>query len=140
MILLATLLIVSMTASMALSPNVLGQVYPPAGTHIPTYAFINVYPNPAGVGQSVTVNFFLSTPMENGGAAGILGVPVNMSVQVTYPDGTVKTLGNGNFTADQTGGTFTTFVPANSRYLQVPTLLRRTNPCSSSLHKLWRSH
>jgi hypothetical protein len=111
MILLATLLILSMIASMTLSTNVFGQVYPPAGTHIPTYAFINVYPNPAGVGQSVTVNFFLSTPMENGGAAGILGVPVNMSIIVTNPDGTTKSLGNGNFSGDQTGGSFTTFVP-----------------------------
>ena len=97
-ILLATLLTVSMIGSTTLLPNALGQVYPPAGTHIPTYAFINVYPNPAGVGQSVTVNFFLSTPMENGGAAGILGVPVNMSIIVTNPDGTTKSLGNGNFT------------------------------------------
>ena len=111
-ILIATLLTISMVASITLLPNVSGQVYPPAGTHIPTYAFINVYPNPAGVGQSVTVNFFLSTPMENGGAGGILGVPVNMSIIVTYPDGTTKSLGTGNFSGDQTGGSFTTFVPA----------------------------
>jgi len=87
----------------------MAQVYPPAGTHIPTYSFINVYPNPAGIGQTVTVNFFLSTPPENGAQG---GVPTNMSILVTYPDGTTKSLGNGNFTGDQTGGTFTTFTPA----------------------------
>ena len=105
--LFSVILILSIAASMALTPT-MGQVYPPSGTHIPTYAFINVSPNPAGIGQIVTVNFFLSTPPENGAQG---GVPTNMSVLVTYPDGTVKSLGNGNFTGDQTGGTFTTFTP-----------------------------
>lgn len=105
-ILFSVLLILSIAVSIVLPT--MAQVYPPAGTHIPTYAFINVYPNPAGVGQTVTVNFFLSTPPENGAQG---GVPTNMSVLVTYPDGTTKSLGNGNFTGDQTGGTFTTFTP-----------------------------
>jgi hypothetical protein len=99
------ILILSMMASITLSPNALAQVYFPVGTKIPTYAFINVAPNPIGVGQAATVNFFLATPMETGER------PTNMSVIVTYPDGTSKSLGNGNFTGDQTGGTFTTFTP-----------------------------
>jgi hypothetical protein len=102
----SVLLILSIAVSIVLPT--MAQVYPPAGTHIPTYAFVNVYPNPAGIGQTVTVNFFLSTPPENGAQG---GVPTNMSVLVTYPDGTTKSLGNGNFTGDQTGGTFTTFTP-----------------------------
>lgn len=105
-ILFSVLLILSIAVSIVLPT--MAQIYPPPGTHIPTYAFINVYPNPAGVGQTVTVNFFLSTPPENGAFG---GVPTNMSVVVTYPDGTTKSLGNGNFTGDQTGGTFTTFTP-----------------------------
>ena len=70
-ILLSTLLMLSMEVS------VLGQVTFPPGTKIPTYAFINVAPNPIGVGQSVTVNFFLATPMENNER------PTNMNVKIT---------------------------------------------------------
>ena len=103
MILLATLLILSMTASMILSPNALGQVYPPKGTHIPTYAYLNVSPNPAGIGQTVTLNFFLATPMET------VEYAVNMTIKETTPDGTTKTL--GPFTSDLTGGSFTTVTP-----------------------------
>src|SRR4030042_7147808 len=99
-ILLSTLLMLSMEVS------VLGQVTFPPGTKIPTYAFINVAPNPIGVGQSVTVNFFLATPMENNER------PTNMNVKITAPDGTVRTL--GPFTGDTTGGSFTTFVPSHT--------------------------
>ncbi len=96
-------LIAIMAASLILSPDTMGQVYFPAGTQIPTYAYINVAPNPVGVGQTVTLNFFLATPMETGER------PVNMTVIQTNPDGTTKTL--GPFIGDTTGGTFATFVP-----------------------------
>jgi len=99
-ILLSTLLMLSLEVS------VLGQVTFPPGTEIPTYAFINVAPNPIGVGQSVTVNFFLATPMENNER------PTNMNVKITKPDGTTQTL--GPFTGDTTGGSFTTFVPSQT--------------------------
>ncbi|NLF89194.1 PQQ-binding-like beta-propeller repeat protein [Candidatus Bathyarchaeota archaeon] len=98
MVALAFLLILSMTTSMAIA-----QVYFPKGYSIPTYAFINVAPNPIGVGQVATVNFFLATPMETGER------PTNMTVKQTNPDGTTKIL--GPFTGDTTGGTFTTFTP-----------------------------
>ena len=54
-LIITTLLILSTAASMTVA-----QVYFPQGYQIPTYAFINVAPNPVGVGQTVTVNFFLS--------------------------------------------------------------------------------
>ena len=101
-VILSTLLILSIAASMILAPGA-AQIYPPPGTHIPTYSFINVAPNPAGVGQTVTVNFFIATPMETSER------PTNMTVIQTNPDGTTKTL--GPFTGDTTGGTYTTFVP-----------------------------
>ena len=100
-ILLTAILMLSMLVAMHPS---LGQVYPPTGTHIPTYARINVAPNPTGVGQTVNVNFFLATPLETS------EVPVNMTVVETDPDGSVKTL--GPFTGDTTGGTFLNFVPS----------------------------
>jgi outer membrane protein assembly factor BamB len=102
-ILIATILTISMTASLSTTQNTFGQVYPPKGTHIPTYAYLNVAPNPVGVGQTVNVNFFLATPMET------VEYAVNMTVRMTQPDGTVKTL--GPFTSDLTGGSFTNVVP-----------------------------
>jgi len=71
---------------MILTPSS-AQVTPPQGTHIPTYSFINVAPNPAGIGQTVTINFFLATPLETSAE-----FAVNMTVIETKPDGTVLTL------------------------------------------------
>ncbi|MEM1590011.1 MAG: hypothetical protein QW175_06305, partial [Candidatus Bathyarchaeia archaeon] len=90
-------------AASAFLPNALGQVTPPAGTQIPTYAFLNVAPNPCGVNQTVTVNMFLLVPLLTGER------PVNMTVVVKTPD--KKTITLGPFTGDTTGGTWTTFTP-----------------------------
>jgi len=113
-ILLSIVLMISIAASAILAPT-LGQSFQtsilPNGSRIPTYAFINVAPNPAGVGQEVTVNFFLATPLENSLQDANAGRPTNMSVIQTNPDGTTKSLGNGNFTGDLTGGTFTIITP-----------------------------
>jgi len=100
-IILAILLTLTLTLPIALS-----QVYPPVGTPIPTYAFINVAPNPIGVGQTATINFFLATPMETNER------PTNMTLYRMEPDGTIVYM--GNFTGDTTGGTFTTFTPTKA--------------------------
>ena len=101
-ILFSTILILSIVASIFIAPNA-GQVYPPPGTHIPTYAFLNVAPNPIGVGQTVTINFFLATPLATGEG------PTGMTVIQMNPDGTNTTL--GPFNGDATGGSYTTFSP-----------------------------
>lgn len=100
---IALLLMLSIAASIMISPFAVGQVGFPPGTPVPTYAFCNVAPNPIGVGQTVSVNFFLATPMETSER------PTNMTVKITDPDGTVKTM--GPYTGDTTGGTFFSFVP-----------------------------
>ncbi len=51
----AIMLIISMTASMIL-PNVSAHTPP---IQVPTYAFINVAPEPIGIGQQATVAFWL---------------------------------------------------------------------------------
>jgi hypothetical protein len=71
---------------------------------IPTIAFCNVAPDPDGIGQQVTVNFWLATPIPGGVFA------TNMEVVVTLPDGTTQSL--GNFTSDYTGGTYTHYIPS----------------------------
>jgi PQQ enzyme repeat. len=73
---------------------------------IQTYAYINVAPNPCGLGQTVTVNFWLAVPHADAELA------TNMTVKVTHPDGTTETL--GPFTSDLTGGTFTRYTPTTT--------------------------
>jgi hypothetical protein len=102
---IAILLMLSMSASMMLIPN--ASAHTPAW-QIPTYAFINVAPNPAGLGQAVTVGFWINIPAPT--ATGVWGDRWgNMTVKVTKPDGTTETL--GTFTADDTGGTSTHYIP-----------------------------
>ena len=100
-------LIISIVASILATPLPLasGQQSIPAGTHIATYPKINVAPNPIGVGQTVSVNFYLATPLIDSSR------PVNMTVKITDPSGQVETM--GPYTGDTTGGTFFSFVPDN---------------------------
>ncbi|HUK84692.1 MAG TPA: hypothetical protein VLU95_02410 [Candidatus Acidoferrum sp.] len=71
--------------------------------NIQTYAYINVAPNPTGVGQPVTIDFWLAVP--NADQELVTG----MTIHVTHPDGTTETL--GPFTSDLTGGTTTRYTP-----------------------------
>lgn len=102
---IAILFAFSMTASMTLVPT--ANAHTPAWT-IPTSAFLAVNPNPVGVGQAVSVNFWLDkvppTAMQQYGMRWH-----NFAVTVTHPDGTNETL--GLFTSDDTGGAHTTYTP-----------------------------
>jgi hypothetical protein len=76
--------------------------------NIQTLAFLNVAPNPIGVGQSVTLNFWLNQPPPT--ANGVYGDRWdNLTVTVTNPNGTKEKL--GPFSSDATGGTFTLYTP-----------------------------
>ena len=59
---IAIFLIVSMGASTILLPA--ANAHTPSW-NIPTFAFINVAPNPVGVGQTLRVNFWLGQPLLN---------------------------------------------------------------------------
>ena len=72
-------------------------------TNVSTYGYINVDPNPIGVGQTVTIDFFLGVPLINS------GYPVGFMIYVGLPDGTTTTL--GPFIGDETGGSHTTYTP-----------------------------
>ena len=97
------LLILSLAASAILLPLSLAQVDVPPGVEVPTYARLNVAPNPAGVGQTVTVNMFLLVPLLSSEYA------TGFTIEETTPDGHTLTL--GPFTSDATGGTYTTIIP-----------------------------
>ena len=88
-ILIAVLVTFSMIASMILIPSVNAHTPP---WRITTWAYINVEPNPVGVGQSVYLVFWIdkNSPTASGTYGDHTG---NMTVQVTLPDGTVQTLG-----------------------------------------------
>jgi len=75
---------------------------------LPTFSYVNVAPNPTGVGQPVNVNFWLNVPPPT--ASGAYGDRWHgLTVEVTDPDGHVETL--GPFTSDDTGGTSTRYTP-----------------------------
>jgi hypothetical protein len=103
---IAIFLMLSMSASMMLIPN--ASAHTPAW-QIQLYAFINVAPNPAGIGQTVTLGFWLNAPpMTSGTIYGDKFGP--FTVHVVKPDGTNETL--GPFISDDTGGTSTRYTPA----------------------------
>ncbi len=105
-ILFATLMLISIAVSVR---PTMAQVYPPPGSHASTYAQINVAPNPAGIGQTVTVNMYLAVPLLTSGNNVNTDRGMNYTLYITDP--TEKQTTYGPFTADATGGTYTTFVP-----------------------------
>ena len=87
--------------------------FPAANAHTPpwsvsTYAYLNVEPNPIGIGQTVQVTFWLDKVPPT--ANTIWGDRWNLTVTVTKPDGTTQTL--GPFRSDDVGGSYTAFAPA----------------------------
>jgi len=76
--------------------------------NVPTYAFLNVEPNPVGVGQTVYVTFWLDkVPPTANVAFGDRWE--NMSVKLTKPDGTTQTF--GPFRSDDVGASYMTYKP-----------------------------
>ena len=104
-IFIAALLLISMSTSIILIPTSYAHTPP---WQVPTYMYVSVSPNPIGVGQTVNVNFWVNIPPPT--QLGDLGDRwQNLTVAITAPDGTKKTL--GPYPADTTGGTFTTYTP-----------------------------
>jgi hypothetical protein len=103
---IAIFFILSMTASTMQIPS--GNAHTPP-FQIQTYAFISAQPNPVGVGQSVSLNFWIDkVPPTANGPFGDRWQ--NYTVQVTFPNGTTQNL--GPYTSDDAGGGYTYFTPA----------------------------
>ena len=104
-IFIAAILIISIGASVTLIPRATAHTPP---WNIPTYAYINVAPNPAGLGQTVNIGMWINNPPPD--ASRSYGDRwENFKVTITNPDGTIETL--GPFTSDDTGGTHADFSP-----------------------------
>jgi len=97
---ISMLMIMAIGASTALSLDAHAQV-----VDIPTYSYVNVAPDPCGVDQTVTVNFWLAVPLPDVEDA------VNITVVVTGPSGSTTL---GPFVSDLTGGFFTTYTPTTA--------------------------
>jgi hypothetical protein len=98
-ILAIALLTISMSSLLSMQ---LAEAHTPAW-QIPTYAYINVAPDPVGVGQQAAVMFWIDKVPPS--AVGSIWGPRfhNMTITVTDPDGKVETL--GPYDSDATGGT-----------------------------------
>ncbi len=93
--------------SISMGSIALSNAHTPAW-NIPTYAYCSVAPNPAGLGQLVTIGMWVQIPPPT--ASGTNGDRWHgFKVTITDPDGTNQTL--GPFTSDATGGTWTSFTP-----------------------------
>ena len=104
-ILIVALLTISMTATMALLPRT--NAHTPAW-NIATTAYVNVSPNPVGVGQQALIVMWIENL--NPSASGITGDRwQNFTLKVTAPDGTKSSY--GPFTAGPTSATDYPFVP-----------------------------
>jgi len=126
-ILLSTILMLSMT--IAIQPAV-GDSRTGPGTHFDTFAFLNVFPNPAGVGQSVTLGIFLSSVFP------VNVVAQNFTVDITNPSGTTTTL--GPYTSDLTCGTVAYFTPDTvGNYTIVFKYGGQQMPNSTSWNDVW---
>ncbi len=107
-ILIAIFLTLLIGASTILIVDVNGQTLAPGKIDIVTYAFINVGPSPIGIGQTAYINMWIDKAVPD--ASGLYGDRwMNFTIQVTKPDGTTTTL--GPFISDDTGGTYTTYIP-----------------------------
>ena len=105
-LLIVALFLVSMTASVTNMPATFAHSPP---FTIPTFAYISVQPNPVGIGQQASLNFWIDQvpPTANQAWGDRWG---NYTVKVTRPDGTVENL--GPFTSDAAGGAHAWYTPS----------------------------
>ena len=102
---LVCLLLISSTLSV-LIPNT--TAHTPAW-QIPTFAFINVSPNPAGIGQQVAVVVWLDKIPDGAVITNNIRFH-NYKVEITAPDGTTETV-NWETIFDTTSSAYTAFTP-----------------------------
>ncbi len=104
---LSAIVLVLMLAFSLLAVLPITNAHSPPWT-LPTHCYVNVSPNPVGVGQQALILFWVDkTPPTANGAYGDRWD--GYTVEITKPDGTKQTL--GPFTSDPVGGAYTTFTP-----------------------------
>ncbi len=101
----ALILLLSMTASMAMLP---AQAHDPPWT-VEAYCYAGVSPRIIGVGQQALIVFWINWVPPTVGVDSRYGDRWIYYVDLTAPDGSVKNL--GPFKSDPVGGSYTTFTP-----------------------------
>ena len=79
---------------------------------IPTFAYINVAPNPVGVGQQVTVVFWLNTLFDGTAIANDYRFH-NYELKITAPDDTTETR-TFDYIADSTSSQYILYAPTQA--------------------------
>ncbi len=108
-----TKIICSLSIILLLLFSVVTLIAPLSNAHtppwtIPTYAYVAISPDPAGVGQTVFLTMWVSPNPPT--AIGVGGDRWrDFTITVTKPDGTTEKL--GPFTSDATGSTYTLYTP-----------------------------
>jgi outer membrane protein assembly factor BamB len=107
-ILIALFLMLTLAVTIIAMPLVYAQESPARAWNIPTYAYISVAPNPAGVDQTVSIIAWLDKvpPTANVQYGDRWH---NMKVTVTKPDGTTEIL--NMLDSDAAGGTWASYTP-----------------------------
>ena len=106
---MAISLMLTVTALMVVIPAIAQQ-----DVELDTYLQLSIAPNPAGQGQTVSVNVFFSKPTPSAGVRGVGTIEQgevyeNINVEMMRPDGTEDTFELSR--TDQTGGTWFPFTP-----------------------------
>ncbi len=103
------ILVLALSAFAVILPKASAQT----ATHltIPQWAYLNAFPSPIGVGQTISLFAWTATyPPTANGAYGDRWT--NMTIIVTLPDGTKTTL--GPYVSDPVGTTFQSYIPTQT--------------------------
>jgi hypothetical protein len=104
---ISVIIIVSIAASMLLLPNTSAHSNPT--WNLPTFAFVQVVPNPIGVGQTATVYMWLSNTYDNELVTNNYRFR-NYTLTISAPNGTSSTI-VFPYVSDTTSNMFYSFTP-----------------------------
>jgi len=106
-----TLILILAASSFAVLVPLVGAQAAAGKVDIPSHAYINAFPSPAGVGQTISLFAWMSNYPPT--ATGEYGDRwYNLTIIETKPDGTTVTL--GPYTSDPVGTIFKTVIPATT--------------------------
>jgi hypothetical protein len=109
----ATILIMTIALTLIALPGAIAHDPPQT---IKTYAYVTATPSPVGVGQQVTIVFWLNWPPPT--AAGSTGDRwEDMTIKITDPAGQVENY--GPFVSDSVGSSFMLYTPSSTGEYQV---------------------
>jgi hypothetical protein len=101
------IMLLSMPAFIASLPTTNAHIPP---WTIPTFAYVTAAPNPIGIGQTVSIVFWLDIPPPTAGTPTTGDRWQGLKVTITKPDGTTET--KGPFNSDPVGSGYLLYTPS----------------------------